>query len=183
MHVFFASSRYSGCVLPTACVCVDGCVGVACEGVMMLKSLVWCDASCCSVLQCVAGSNNVCSSELWSTILISIRIVAVCCSVLQRVAESHDVSTWEQWSAMLISICYRSALKHVEVCWECAAVCCSVLQCAAVCCSVFQCAAALFSMFQRVIVCCSVLQRDAVISLESEKYHVLFQGSHIASRM
>jgi len=51
-------------------------------------------------------------------------------------------------AALSVQINADSQALSVAVCWQCVAVCCSVLQCVAVCCSVLQCVA----------VCCSVLQ-------------------------
>ena len=48
---------------------------------------------------------------------------------------------------------YFSVLQLVAVCWQCVAVCCSVLQCAAVWCSVLQCNALCFSFLQCIAVC------------------------------
>jgi len=44
-------------------------------------------------------------------------------------------------------------LKHVSLCAQCVAVCCSVLRCVAVCCSVLQCVAICCRVFQCVAVC------------------------------
>jgi len=62
--------------------------------------------------------------------------------------------------------------EDAATCWQCVAVCCSVLQCVAdswrwwgflaVCCSVLQCVAVFCSMLQCFAVCCSVLQTHDV---------------------
>ena len=49
----------------------------------------------------------------------------------------------------ILRVCYREGLGF-GFSWQCAAVCCSVLQCAAVCCSVLRCVVVCGSMLQYV---------------------------------
>jgi len=81
-------------------------------------------------------------------------------------------------------------LQCVAVCWQCVAVCCSVLQCFEICWSVLakvmavtffkesaalqcvagtvlQCVSMCCSVLQRVAACCSVLQRVVVLSIST----------------
>ena len=62
-----------------------------------------------------------------------LQCVAVCCRVLQCVDRRFSKLWWLGTGVLILM------LQCVAVCWQCVAVCCSVLQCVAVCCSVLQC--------------------------------------------
>ena len=52
--------------------------------------------------------------------------------------------------------------EDAATCWQCVAVCCSVLQCVAMCCRLMTLMGLFGSVLQCVAVCCSVLQYVAV---------------------
>jgi len=58
-----------------------------------------------------------------------------------------------------------SVLRCVAVCWQCVAVCCSMLQCVAVCCSVLQCVA--FIGAKALFLCHDLVERDTLLECEA----------------
>ena len=78
----------------------------------------------------------------------------------KRVTGTHGIESSRvgQTRASSDQACVSGHYLGVAGCWQCVAVCCSVLQCVAVCCNVVQCFAVCCSLLHRVAVCCSVLQ-------------------------
>jgi len=105
----------------------------------------------CSVVQCFAVTEYVCSFGIIIDETNLLQCVAVCCSDIIDMFFRNS-----QWRLEYAAVCCHVLLYDAVL--QCVAVCCSALQCVAVCCSVLHCVAVFCSVLQCVAVCCSMIQ-------------------------
>ena len=145
--------QYVQCV--AVCCSVLQCVAACC-------SVLQCVAVCCSVLQCVAEQctntkNGVGVDDHFDITVVGQMKIGMMSFLLcdYRTSASSVLQCDAVWCIVLQSENQYDVLpppRLPQLCKQCVAECCGVLQCVAVCCIVLQCVA----------VCCSLLQLFAV---------------------
>ena len=140
----------------------------------LCRSVFYCIAACCSMLQCGGMLFTRTANCWWSNILrhqsqVGMLCAAACCSVLQRVAVLCSAGTH---CVTLAANCWWSSILRDTIS-STNAMCCSVVQHVAVCCSVLQFVAVCYYVLQCMhtlrYACCwsSSISRDSISGMNA----------------